>query len=1093
MSPPTPEQEAALTAVARGGATTIAAGAGAGKTTLMVEAVWRDVERDRIPLERILVAAYNRAAAAHLSARLQARFADPDDGRGTGRPGIDLSAAWVGTFHSIAARIVREHPFTAGVDPAFGELDDVEAAALAEQALDESMELSMADPGFLEVVSAAPSLAGLRDATRRAHERLRAAGHETPVIQVPDAPGPDPATLAALEDAMAAVAADPSARPDHHGVLEDMRAMLLGGEAGASVPKLPRNCAKALKPLCEVANDLAAQVWQAWVDQEARVHLLAFAAYLDRFARRYAELKAERGALDYEDLLLGARRVLRAGVSYGFARVYVDEFQDANRLQADIVDLLAGERTVVVGDGCQAIYGFRHADAAQFVARAGDPPEVTLRDNHRSQPSLMASLNGVLGTALAGEATFAPLRAAADPTRPGPVVADAPVELIDVVSDEPPTRDQEAVVVAERVAQLVDAGYAYRDIAVVFRALTMVEPYRAALAARGIPAHLVAGRGFFTHDQVADTMALLSLVENPHDEEGLIRVLASPYFGAGDDDLLAVRRAAGAADRSGWPASGALWPALPATEVSRPLADVVRGLRPLLRERGLAGLVEAAVGARDYDLAVLGLPDGARRYANLRRLVRMADAHAAVRGPDLRGFLAVLRTMAEAGNQDPGEATLVDPGLKAVRLTTIHGVKGQEFPAVVIADGSHGTPTDAPMVIVERDGRAAIRVSRVGGDATQALGYRAALDRATDAAAAEERRVIYVASTRAERHLAVVGRSAVGGRAKNAAFQVLHEAAGLAGPGIREYEGGGRVALRIEQVAAPDGPAARPRVVPAPPRDDITAPPLAAFPAPSAVAGRRLSFSALDTLETCARRFHLEYERGLRGRPEDGVAGPGTGAASAWGGTAFGDLVHRRLARHDWAGPPPAPGWAAGDAAAAGLPPSPVDAERAERQVAGLLASALAARIRAGRPAVETPFAHELDGVILAGAIDLLVDEGDGRALILDWKTHALGNWRTAADVAAGYELQQALYALVALRAGWSEVAVAWIALEDVAASPMRTLGAGDVGALEDEVRRALAPLAEPARPPAATTPQPICGGCPGLVAGCPVAAARTA
>ena len=81
------------------------------------------------------------------------------------------------------------------------------------------------------------------------------------------------------------------------------------------------------------------------------------------------------------------------------------------------------------------------------------------------------------------------------------------------------------------VAELHGRGYPYRDIAVLFRALTMVEPYRAALAARGIPAHLVAGRGFFTHEQVADTMALLALVENPFNEEALIRVLASPYVG----------------------------------------------------------------------------------------------------------------------------------------------------------------------------------------------------------------------------------------------------------------------------------------------------------------------------------------------------------------------------------------------------------------------------------------------------------------------------------------------------------------------------------------------------------------------------------
>ena len=588
------------------------------------------------------------------------------------------------------------------------------------------------------MVSASPSLDGMRTATRQAYERLRAAGHERPRITVPDAPGPDPIAIAGLEAAMDVVAADPSARADHHDALERMRGMLLAGEAGPSAPKLAMNCTQALKPLCEQANALAGVVWQALVNQEARAQLEAFAAHLERYGDRYAELKAERGALDYEDLLLAARRVLEAGSPYDFARVYVNEFQDANSLQAGIVNALAGERTVVVGDGTQAIYGFRHADSAHFVSRAGDPPEVTLRDNHRSQGPLLAALNGLLQEALADEPTFAPLVAAA-PDRPGPDLRAEPVEVIDVLSDDgaPATRQQEAEAVADAVVDLHEHGYPWRDIAVLFRALTLVEPYRAALTARGVPAHLVAGRGFFTHEQVADTMALLALVENPFNEEALIRVLASPYIGAGDDDLLALRRAAGDVDTEagGWPATGALWPAVTTVDAARPLATVVEGLRPLLRDRGLAGLVEAATVANGYDLAVLGLPDGPRRYANLGRLVRMADAHAAVRGPDLRGFLSVLRAMADAGNQDPGEATLVDPGLDAVRLTTVHGVKGQEFPAVVIADGSHAMPTDAPMVVVDQDGSAAIRVSRVGSGPAHALGYREALDRSNEAAA----------------------------------------------------------------------------------------------------------------------------------------------------------------------------------------------------------------------------------------------------------------------------------------------------------------------------------------------------------------------
>ena len=485
-------------------------------------------------------------------------------------------------------------------------------------------------------------------------------------------------------------------------------------------------------------------------------------------------------------------------------------------------------------------------------------------------------------------------------------LSDPPIEVVDVVAEGggDATRAQEAEAVAQTVARLRERGYRHREIAVLFRALTeVVEAYRAALLDRGIHVHLVAGRGFFTHDQIADTMALLSLVENPHDEVALVRVLASPYMALSDADLLDLRRVAGPA--GGPPGAGRLWPAARELDAARPLVAAVDRLGPLLRERGLAGLVEAAISARGYDLAVLGLADGARRYANLRRLVRMAGAYAAVRGPDLRGFLGLLDTMARAGNQDPGEATLVDPDLDAVRLTTVHGVKGQEFPAVVIADGTHATPSDAPMVIVRPDGTAAIRISRVGSAATHALGYRRALDAAREAGAAEERRITYVAATRAERHVAVVGRSSHMGRARDGAFTVLHAALGLAGPGIRDFPAGGRAALRC--VVAPDAAAIGARPRPEPP---VTRNAPAPSPPPrvthGAAGGRRLSFTALSTLATCARRFHLEDPSGAYAGARTLPASPRRtprGACGAGGRQAISSTASSRR----WTGRGPRP------------------------------------------------------------------------------------------------------------------------------------------------------------------------------------------
>ena len=130
------------------------------------------------------------------------------------------------------------------------------------------------------------------------------------------------------------------------------------------------------------------------------------------------------------------------------------------------------------------------------------------------------------------------------------------------------------------------------------------------------------------------------------------------------------------------------------------------------------------------------------------------------------------------------------------------------------------------------------------------------------------------------------------------------------------------------------------------------------------------------------------------------------------------------------------------------------------------------------------------NGALLSGAIDLIVDEGGGSAVVYDWKTHALAPGVSGADVAAGYSVQQALYGLVALRAGWSEVTLRWVVLEDIAGSPSRTVRTGDAPALEAAVRAALAPLRGTGRPAAAATAQPFCARCPGLDQLCPVAEA---
>ena len=656
VSPPTAEQERALRAAAGAPATAIAAGAGAGKTTLLVEAVWRDLEDEGVPLDRILVASYNRAAAAHLVARLQARFADPDDGRGAARPGLDLSAAWVGTFHALAARIVRENPFAAGVDPEFGELDETEAAALMEQALDEAMEGSLTHQGFLDLVTDAPSLAGIRDATRHVHERLRAAGHEAPRVIVPDAPGPTEAQRRELAAAVREASAHRLARPDHHEQLALAAELLLAGEAGPAAPKLSRNCAHAFKPLAERVNAAASALWQALLDGEAREQLRGFAANLEAFGARYAELKRERGALDYEDLLLAARRVLRGGHGYRFARAYVDEFQDANALQAEILDLLAAERTVVVGRRLpgdlrlpprrrRPLRRARGEPARGDAARQPPQPGAPAARAQRA-PRLGPERGADLRPADARRLRTAPARRS--PTRrsrssmwsrrtaPGPRASRRPRPW-------PTSWPASASAGTRGPTWPCCSGPSPRSSPTGPRSPRAGSRPTSWPGGGSSPTTRWPTRWPCWRSSRTPTTSRPSFACSPRPTRPPpTRTWSSCAAGPGRrPDATGPARAPCCPRRGRWTRRARRWrPPRPCGRCCGPTA--------------WPGWWRRAIAARGYDLAVLGLPDGARRHANLRKLVRMAADFSAVRGPDLRGFLTMLARMAEAGGQDPG-------------------------------------------------------------------------------------------------------------------------------------------------------------------------------------------------------------------------------------------------------------------------------------------------------------------------------------------------------------------------------------------------------------------------------------------------------
>ena len=316
--------------------------------------------------------------------------------------------------------------------------------------------------------------------------------------------------------------------------------------------------------------------------------------------------------------------------------------------------------------------------------------------------------------------SFQPLEPAAGYGDP---VFGTPVELL--VTDKTSYaesgvhwRRAEARHVARRVRELVDAGAATPgEIVLLFAAGTDAEWFEEELRAARPPTIRMTGRRYFGQQQVVDLLSYLRLLQNRYDDEALLTVLASPFVGVSNDALVLIRSTA---ERR---------PIFKGIERSLP-SDLAEEDRRLVRaflqryERlvesstrlSLELLCERILVEHDYDLAVLARRDGQRRYANLRKLARLARSYEELRGPDLEGFIRFVAEQDAAGAPER-DAVSEEEGADAVRLLTIHAAKGLEFKVVVVADaGRERARTDEISVSPTADSgsRSRIRARRPG-------------------------------------------------------------------------------------------------------------------------------------------------------------------------------------------------------------------------------------------------------------------------------------------------------------------------------------------------------------------------------------------
>ena len=801
----------------------VEAGAGSGKTTELLHRLVALISSGTAEVSEIAAVTFTRKAAAELRERFQTRLetslaearSSGEDPEATARLATalhDIDRGFIGTIHSFCARLLRERPLEAGLDPAFREVFGPEEERLRRQAWGRHLErlTTGGDPSLAELEAVHLEVSRLFDAYEA-------------VVGQPDvtfASAPlEPPQVGGLRDELAAIVDDawalmPERAPDKgwgglqnklrrlratrwndgwsdDAVFFDALEIVVGhnltptyvrwGPHGDAIRPIHQRLVELAAPGAPAA--LALRRWQAHRYDVA----IRFA---ERAARAYEEERRRAGLATFNDLLIDAARLLRGSASARrdlagrYRYLLVDEFQDTDPIQAEIVFLLAAEdpteddwhRAVprpgalfVVGDPKQSIYRFRRADIGiynQVKARIAACGEViTLTTNFRSQPPIETLVNEVFegmfpAVATPHQAGFAPLNVR------NPDQEQQGVYWYEVAS---PTRGSAAVaaadapLVASWIKQRLDDGdRTAGDFMVLTYRKDALSAYGAELEKRGVPFQIT-GSGVDIAEELQELLVILQALADPEDPVLTCAALLGLFFGL-DLEQLAAHRLEPPAENLGGRAFDFTHPHY---EDPGPTASAVELDLAQLREwwktsKALpADVVVGTIAAELGLLPFLAAGDAGGSSAGALSYVLNAVRRAGVDGDT--SLQAALEALEEALRAEDVEAPLQPGRDDVVRVMNLHKAKGLEAKVVVLAHPAGHSRHDIDFVVQrpERgDPRGALVIQQSSGSysktrlaAPEDWDELVAVEQPFDDA--EDARLLYVATTRAEEELVI--------------------------------------------------------------------------------------------------------------------------------------------------------------------------------------------------------------------------------------------------------------------------------------------------------------------------------------------------
>jgi DNA helicase-2/ATP-dependent DNA helicase PcrA len=928
-----PEQAAAAHA-GPDGAFLIAAGPGTGKSFTATERFCWLVERG-VPPDRILTVTFNDRAAEELRERITRELA-------LRRPQLGpeiLDTAWIGTFHGVCARLLDEFAYLVGAPRELRVLDET----------------------------------GQRLFEQRLVARLRS-GAAAPL---------DP-------DSFIALSVD-----DLDDLLRSGLRFLLKLKGRGITPERFRERALELH-----ANHWLAPENGAGGNDPSHAELEAIEV-LFLVYRTYEDALRAEGLRDFDDLILEVIDALervpefRRRCHERFRYLLVDEFQDTNRIQLDLIRLLAAEgfgNVSAVGDAKQSIYGWRDAEIENIRTRFPGR-RLPLTHNRRSYQQILDCATDFIrrDPDFAAEPDLVATRGPG--TRPVTVVMA-------------PDSRTEARSVAEAIRRLNVGGRAFSDIAILAHSIRMLpREFEDELRRQGIPYLTSGGSGFFDRQEIKDVLALLRLTENPMDDGALVRMLQGPIVRLPDRGMyrLAARRFGRSgmrlrdcfaeSEREGFPE---MEPKVAAQAVRLiELTDRLGGLRDALTVADILNRLLEETGYLRWAELRAQRDGSPRALLNLRKVFQLASRFE--RDLALAGIGDFVRHLDQVIDAElpVGEAAEESATTDAVSLLTVHSAKGLEFPVVFLVNLRPPRPRDTERLFFDPDGLGFV-MKNWRGDKHPRFKETSPGAPAVALAYGERRRIVYVGLTRTKdalyvtatreeqspRDIELGANGEVDHFAEILSWALAHpdsatvvEAEQLELPVIRAAEGSELDGPAVVQAVLDRWQEIRPR-----PQAEVAVPDRSI----------ELSFSQLHDFEVCPVRYRFSQVWGVPAPPDEML--PSFVRAS--GSSELGASVHAALAA-----------WHTGGGDLLGIYRGP---EAGREMLERYLAHPLAAATTLG---VELEFNLRLGRTRVRGFVDR-VCEVDGRTVLVDYKTNATLDER----LIEAYSMQLRIYGLAARR-----------------------------------------------------------------------------